>query len=161
MSFFDRFRSSHGRGDKDKKKPKHAVSKQEQEESAKKAAFRSVPGAAKAGPADLKGETAAPKKQPKQDTGRAFRILLRPVVTEKGTRLAAMQKYVFEVSPDTNKVEVRRAILALYGIRPVKVNLMNFAGKAVRYGRTTGRTKAWKKAIITLPAGQKIEYLES
>lgn len=161
MSFFDRFRSSHGRGDKDKKKPKQVVSKQEQEEAAKKAAFRSVPGAAKSGPADKPGEAAAPKKQKKQDTGRAFRTLLRPVVTEKSTRLAAMQKYVFEVSPVANKVEVRRAILALYGVRPLKVNLLNFSGKAVRYGRTSGRTKAWKKAIVTMPAGQKIDLLEA
>lgn len=161
MSFFDRFRSAHGRGDKDTKKPRQVVSKQEQEEAAKKAAFRSVPGAAKSGPTDKKGEAEAPKKQKKQDTGRAFRTLLRPVVTEKSTRLATGQKYVFEVSPTSNKIEVRRAVLALYGVRPLKVNVLNFPGKAVRYGRTTGRTKAWKKAIVTLPAGQKIDFLES
>lgn len=161
MSFFDRFRSAHGRGDKDAKKPPHAVSKKEQAEAAKKAAFRSVPGAAKSGPTDKKGEAEAPKKQKKQDTGRAFRTLLRPVVTEKSTRLATAQKYVFAVSPTSNKIEVRRAVLALYGVRPLKVNVLNFAGKAVRYGRTTGRTKAWKKAIVTLPPGQKIDFLES
>lgn len=161
MSFFDRFRSAHGRGDKDAKQPKHTTSKQEQDEAAKKVAFRSVPGAAKSGSAEKKAGAETPKKQKKQDTGQSFRTLLRPVVTEKSTRLAAMQKYVFEVSPVTNKVEVRRAILALYGVRPLKVNMLNFSGKAVRYGRTSGRTKAWKKAIVTLPAGQKIDYLES
>lgn len=161
MSFLDRFRSKWDRSTKDQKKPKHVLSKQEQEEAVKKASFRSVPGGVKPAAADKAGKPSEPKRQKKQDTGRAFSNLLRPVVTEKTTRLATMHKYVFEVARSSNKIEIRAAVLALYGVRPTKVNLQNFSGKVVRYGRTTGRTKAWKKAIVTLPAGQKIDVLEA
>jgi large subunit ribosomal protein L23 len=105
---------------------------------------------------------AKPKKAKivKEDTGDAYRVLRHPLITEKGSWLGAANKYAFAVAPQTNKVEVRKAIRKVYGVDPVKVNIMNIAGKKVRYGRTSGQTKNWKKAIVTLAAGQKIEIQE-
>ncbi|MFH1207379.1 MAG: 50S ribosomal protein L23 [Patescibacteria group bacterium] len=96
----------------------------------------------------------------KEDTGNAYRVLIKPLVTEKGSLLGMDNQYVFQVAPGTNRVEVRKAIRKLYGTDPIKVNIINVRGKGIRYGRSTGRTKAWKKAIITLAAGQKIEIQE-
>lgn len=109
-----------------------------------------------------KKDSVKPKKvKPKKlDTGDAYRVLLRPLVTEKGSMLGINNQYAFEVTPQSNKVEVRKAIRKLYGIDPIKVNILNMSGKKVRYGRTEGRTKHWKKAIITLPQGQKIDIQE-
>jgi large subunit ribosomal protein L23 len=69
-------------------------------------------------------------------------------------------QYIFQVAPGTNRVEVRKAIRKLYGVDPIKVNIINVRGKKIRYGRSEGQTKAWKKAVITLAAGQKIEIQE-
>jgi len=96
----------------------------------------------------------------KEDTKNAYRVLLKPLITEKGTYLGAHQKYVFAVSLRTNKVEVKKAIEALYGVRPVAVNIVNLSGKNVRYGRSRGRTKDKKKAIITLAKGQSLDIYE-
>ena len=99
-------------------------------------------------------------KPKKEDTGEAYRVLLRPCITEKGSSLGVYNQYVFEVAPRTNKIEVRKAIKKVYGVDPIKVNMMAVSGKGVRYGRTEGRTKSWKKAIITLSEGQKIDIQE-
>lgn len=101
--------------------------------------------------------------QPEEIKGKsqfAFRILLKPLITEKGANLAAQNKYIFSVNPQANKIEVKKAIRSIYRVDPVKVNICNFPGKQVRSGRHQGKTKAWKKAIITLKAGDKIEVYE-
>ena len=59
-----------------------------------------------------------------------------------------------------NKVEVKKAIRTIYNVEPIKVNIANFSGKSVRYGRIKGKTKNWKKAIVTLKQGDKIEVYE-
>lgn len=99
-------------------------------------------------------------KQKKEDTKDAYRVLIKPIITEKASSLGVYNQYVFEVAINTNKIEVRKAIRAVYGIDPVKVNIINNQGKQVRYGKTEGRTKNWKKAIITLPPGAKINIQE-
>ncbi|MFA5075815.1 MAG: 50S ribosomal protein L23 [Patescibacteria group bacterium] len=99
-------------------------------------------------------------KHSKEDTKEAYRYLLRPIMTEKVSNLGALGKYVFEVAPQANKVEISKAIVALYGVKPVKVNIIRLLGKSVRYGRTTGKTKDWKKAVITLKAGETIQVYE-
>ncbi|MDD5527877.1 MAG: 50S ribosomal protein L23 [Patescibacteria group bacterium] len=90
----------------------------------------------------------------------AYRVLIRPLVTEKGSHLGAENKYLFEVGYDTNKIEVAKAIESVYGVKPTKVNMIKLAGKVVRRGRTEGRRKNWKKAIVTLPAGSTIQIYE-
>ena len=96
----------------------------------------------------------------KEDTKDAYRVLIRPLITEKSSSLGVYNQYVFEVAKNTNKNEVRKAIKAVYGVIPIKVNIMNIEGKNVRYGKTEGRTKDWKKAVITLPPGSKINIQE-
>lgn len=106
-----------------------------------------------------KKEKLQPKKvkPKKEDTGEAWRILIKPLKTEKVTYLGIFNQYAFAVAPSANKIEIRKAIKKVYGVDPIKVNIINRQGKKVRYGRTEGRTKKWKRAIVTLAQGQKIE----
>jgi large subunit ribosomal protein L23 len=93
-------------------------------------------------------------------TSSAYRVLLRPLLTEKGSHLGVENKYLFEVGYDTNKIEVARAVEAVYGVKPTKVNIIKLAGKIVRRGKYEGRRKNWKKAIVTLPKGKTIQIYE-
>ena len=88
------------------------------------------------------------------------RIILRPLVTEKAAHLASLSKYVFEVASAANRVAVGKAVAERYGVRPEAVHIQNVRGAQVRSGRRTGRRKSWKKAIVTLPKGQKIDVNE-
>lgn len=90
----------------------------------------------------------------------ARRIIIRPLVTEKAARLSSEGKYVFEVAKDAGRVEVQQSIAKIYGVRPVAVNIQNYRGKRVRFGRRFGQRKSWKKAIITLAKGEKIDVHE-
>lgn len=90
----------------------------------------------------------------------ASSVLVRPVLTEKAAFGEAKGVYTFEITDKANKISVKKAIKELYGVRPVKVNIIRVKGKAVRYGRTTGRTKNWKKAIVFLKKGDKIEFVK-
>ncbi len=106
-------------------------------------------------------EGEAVKGLKRNDPGqRAYRILCRPLVTEKASIIAAEGKYVFEVSSQANKVEIAKAIFDLYGIKPIKVNIIKTKGKRVRSGRVSGRRKNRKKAIVTLPKGKSINVYE-
>jgi len=87
-------------------------------------------------------------------------VLVKPLITEKSSFLSPYGQYVFEVSLKTNKVEIAKAIERVYGVKPVSVNIVRVRGKKVRYGKTLGETKKWKKAIITLKPGDKIEVYE-
>lgn len=92
--------------------------------------------------------------------GHAYRVLIKPLVTEKVSTLGAENKYVFQVAKNVNKIEAAKAITEVYGIKPISVNIINIRGKKVRYGRKTGKRKNWKKAIITLPKGKSINVYE-
>lgn len=115
---------------------------------------------------DLYSAPAAGKtKQAKQGAeraayGNAYKILVKPLVTEKVSNLGVLNKYVFVVARDANKIEVAKAIREIYGVKPVGVNVIKMSGKKARYGRINGRRKDWKKAIVTLPAGQTIKIYE-
>lgn len=91
---------------------------------------------------------------------RAFRVLVKPLITEKASVLASQNKYVFMVKKDANKVEVMKAVKEVYGINPTQVNMVRMEGKDVRYGRFAGKRNDWKKAIVTLPAGKTIQVYE-
>lgn len=93
-------------------------------------------------------------------TNQAFRVLVRPLITEKSAELASEGKYVFEVNPAMNKVEVKKAVRATYGVEPIAVHIVTNKGKRVRFGRLQGQRKDWKKAIVTLKKGQTIEVFE-
>ncbi len=87
----------------------------------------------------------------------SHRALVKPIVSEKAAALGALRQYVFAVQPRMNKVEIAKVVNALYGVSPVAVNIVNVRGKRVRTGRTQGVRKSWKKAIVTLKAGDSIE----
>ncbi|MGB9886550.1 MAG: 50S ribosomal protein L23 [Moorellales bacterium] len=87
-------------------------------------------------------------------------IIIRPVVTEKSTRLMAENKYTFYVHPQATKVDIRRAVEELFHVTVVKVNTMKVRGKRRRLGRIIGRTSDRKKAIVTLKPGDKIEIIQ-
>lgn len=90
----------------------------------------------------------------------AYKVLVKPVVSEKATDLQMYNKYIFEVSPDANKVEIKKAIEEIYGIHPVKISIVTNIGKRVRFGRTEGVTKNTKKAIVSLKPGETIEVFK-
>jgi len=111
-------------------------------------------------PKATKASQAADSKKPARQYGRAYRVLLKPLITEKAADLGAENKYVFAVASDANKIEITKAIDEVYGVKPVRVNIIKNQGKKVRYGRTFGKRKDWKKAIITLPKGKTIKVYE-
>jgi len=85
-----------------------------------------------------------------------YDIIKNVMVTEKSAVLAAEKKYVFQVAPSAEKVEIGRAVEALFKDVKVKaVNLMNYSGKKKRAGKTAkvGRRPDWKKAVVTLSEG--------
>jgi large subunit ribosomal protein L23 len=92
--------------------------------------------------------------------GSAYRVLVKPLITEKAADLGAQDKYVFEVSVRSNKIEVAKAIDEVYGVMPIAINIINMKGKLKRQGRKIGKRKNWKKAIITLPKGKTINVYE-
>jgi large subunit ribosomal protein L23 len=91
-----------------------------------------------------------------------YEILKRPVTTEKSNDLKdKLRKYVFEVDGRANKVQVKQAVeMAFPKIRVLKVNVMHMSRKRRRYGRRIIYKPAWKKAIITIPAEQRIDLFE-
>lgn len=96
----------------------------------------------------------------KKQVGDFANVLIRPLVSEKGTAQQADNKYYFEVARDVNKIQIRNAIEALYKVNVVSVRVLNQRGKSVRFGKFTGARKAWKKAIVTLQKGQRITTVE-
>ncbi|MGB4338479.1 MAG: 50S ribosomal protein L23 [Bacillota bacterium] len=87
-------------------------------------------------------------------------IIIRPIITEKSNRLTTEGKYVFEVKRDANKIEIAKAVEALFNVTVTDVNTMTVRGKLKRQGRFEGRTPTWKKAVVTLKAGDRIPLFE-
>lgn len=86
-------------------------------------------------------------------------VLVQPRVSEKAGHLASLNKYVFKVLKSANKVEVKKAVESAYKVKVVAVNMVLNKGKHRNFGRTSGRTSDFKKAIVTLKQGDKIEGL--
>ena len=84
-------------------------------------------------------------------------VIIRPVVTEKTTMLGESGKYVFQVHPSANKLEVKAAVEDLFKVDVTSVNVSRVHGKWRRFGRSRGRRPDWKKAMVTLSPGQAIE----
>ncbi|PKL19246.1 MAG: 50S ribosomal protein L23 [Spirochaetae bacterium HGW-Spirochaetae-5] len=87
-------------------------------------------------------------------------IIIRPIISEKTTELMEQHKYVFQVARDANKLTVKKALKDLFNVTPEKVNILNVRGKNRRLRFRVGKRAAWKKAIVTLSAGDKIEIFE-
>jgi large subunit ribosomal protein L23 len=88
-------------------------------------------------------------------------ILLQPLLTEKLTALREKSNKVgFVVRSDANRIEIKRAVETMLKVRVERVNVMNVRGKTKRLGKFAGKRSDWKKAIVTLKAGEKLEMYE-
>lgn len=87
-------------------------------------------------------------------------IIIRPIISEKTTELMEQHKYVFQVARDANKLTVKQALKDLFNVTPEKVNILNVRGRNRRLRFRVGKRAAWKKAIVTLSVGDKIEIFE-
>ena len=89
-----------------------------------------------------------------------YEILRRPLITEKTTLLQEQSRYVFEVAQGAAKHQIKEAVETAFKVKVVKVNVMTVPGKAKRMGRREIMTPSWKKAVVSLEPGQKIEFFE-
>ena len=88
-------------------------------------------------------------------------IIVKALISEKGTRLReGGNKYLFEVHPDANKIEIKNAIERIFSVHVEQVRTQFVLGKIKRLGRFAGRRANWKKAIITLKQGDTIDLFE-
>ena len=90
----------------------------------------------------------------------AHQILVRPIVTEKNTSLNEVGKYCFEVLLNANKIEIKRAVEEVFSVHVTGVNIIKVPGKMRRMGKTSGMTRTWKKAVVTLAAGERIDLFQ-
>ena len=84
-------------------------------------------------------------------------IIIAPVITEKSAMQRENNVYTFKVAKSANKIEVKKAIEEAFGVKVVKVNILNTKSKSKRVGRYTGKTQSFKKAYVTLKDGDSIE----
>jgi len=89
-----------------------------------------------------------------------YEVLRRPLITEKSTALQGMNKYVFEIADGANKLMIKQAVEKAFKVTVLGVNVVMVRGKTKKMGRRVVHTNPWKKAIVTLKAGVKIEYFE-
>jgi large subunit ribosomal protein L23 len=89
-----------------------------------------------------------------------YHIVRRALITEKSTVAKDENKYVFEVDRRANKIEVAKAVEKLFKVKVLNVHVMNVTGKKKRVGRILGEKRSWKKAVVTLAPGSRIEIYE-
>jgi large subunit ribosomal protein L23 len=87
-------------------------------------------------------------------------IIIHPIITEKSTEYQGFGRYCFKVSKRANKKEIMKAVKDVFGVEPVSCNIMNVKGKKKRVRYKLGYTSSWKKAIVKLKEGDKIELFE-
>lgn len=107
--------------------------------------------------AESKSEAASSTAVSDKESGLFANVLIRPHASEKAVASGTLNQYIFEVALRASKPEVALAIKDLYGIAPIAVNIVKIDGKQVRFGKSLGKTKEWKKAIVALPAGKTID----
>lgn len=104
-------------------------------------------------------ETKPPKIKKESRFKESYKVIKVPHISERATMLASKNQYVFKIWPRANKIEVKKAIENIFGVDVVSVKIINIPGKKRRVGRIQGRTSGYKKAIVRVAAGQKIEVL--
>ena len=91
----------------------------------------------------------------------AYDIIVKPIITEQSMEETAEKKYVFQVAIDANKIEIKKAVEEIFGVKVEKVNTIRMDGKEKRMGVHVGRRANWKKAMVKLTADSKtIELFE-
>ena len=94
------------------------------------------------------------------DLQKHYGIIKRSLFTEKGTlQQEKSNTFAFEVHPKSNKIQVRQAIEAIFGVKVLGVRTMTVPGKIKRFGNSQGRTSPWKKALVTLREGERIHQV--
>ncbi len=89
-----------------------------------------------------------------------YKIIEKPLITEKSNDLIEGNRVCFRVRKDANKVKIKEAIEKIFEVTVVDVNTLNVKGKNRRFGRNIGKTKGWKKAMVQLKDGDKIDFFE-
>ncbi len=90
-----------------------------------------------------------------------YEIIRKPIITEKSTiQKEKDNQLTFEVDRKANRVEIRHAVEKIFNVRVIKVRTIQMKGKVKRMGRTLGKRRDWKKAIVTMAAGENIEFFE-
>ena len=110
-------------------------------------------------PEEAKKEPVKVPKKEKRAFSEAYRILSSPHITEKATDLTKANQYVFRVSPRANKLEIKRAVESVYGIDVISVRVIRVPAKRRRLGKITGWKEGYKKAVVKIKEGQKIEIM--
>ena len=87
----------------------------------------------------------------------AYDIIIKPVITEQSMEATEDKKYVFQVAIDANKVEIKKDVEEIFGVKVVRVNTLTVKPKTKRVRYVAGKTRSWKKAIVTLAEGDTIE----
>ena len=91
------------------------------------------------------------------DLNKSYKIILKPIVTEKATKLSEFNKVVFEVAYKCNKKEIKGAVEKLFSVKVKSVNIINIKGKIKRFKGVLGKRNDIKKAVITLEEGNTID----
>ena len=86
-------------------------------------------------------------------------LIINPIITEKGTAMSTFRTYLFLVQNSATKPEIEKAIRGIYKVEPIKVRIINAKSKARRLGRTMGIRPGYKKAMVTLKEGQKLDIV--
>ncbi len=123
-----------------KKEPKKEVKKPEEK----------IPGAAP----EIK-----PKEVKEKTSGEVYKIIKAPHITEKATALSEKNQYVFKVYPNAHKKEIKEAIENLYDVDVISIKIINVPRKERRLGKISGFRKGYKKTIVKIKEGQKIEVM--
>jgi large subunit ribosomal protein L23 len=90
-----------------------------------------------------------------------YDIIRRPVITEKtNIQKDEANQVTFEVDPRANRIEIKRAVEQIFGVKVADTRTLNVSGKVKRRGRIVGKRRNWKKAIVTLMPGERIEFFE-
>jgi large subunit ribosomal protein L23 len=84
-------------------------------------------------------------------------VIIRPIISERSYDFINDNRYTFEVAKTSNKIEIRDAVESIFDVHVLNVNTMNVKAKPKRVRYATGKTRTWKKAIVTLVAGETIE----
>lgn len=127
--------------------------------TAKKTASRAKKSKAVTQEVAVRKETT--KKSGSAKNPEAYKIVKYPVIAEKATGLTMLNKYVFRLEPAVTKSEVKKAIESIYGVKVAGVNIVNVPRKKRRRGRVMGWRSGFKKAIVTLREGEKLDIVPS
>ncbi len=108
---------------------------------------------------DGKEKIKEPSRRSALSPHKSASLIKQAWITEKAGDMSGLRKYIFIVDRKANKSEIKKAIESIYAVKVTAVNIINTKGKAKRLGRSLGRTSSYKKSIVTLKEGQKIEIM--